>query len=569
VNGEELYTGCEDDGYSVVVNGNTYNQNNPLGTEILTSFLGCDSTVAINLTYNASVSGEELYTGCEDDGYSVLVNSNLYNQATPNGSETLISSNGCDSIVTINLVFNPTLTGDELYTGCEEDGYSVIVNSNIYDQSNPSGTEILTSSLGCDSIVTINLIYNQSSSGNENYVGCVGDGYTVDVNGVIYNETNPTGVQILTNSNGCDSTIIIDLVFNNETFGEELHNGCIGDGYSIVVNGNTYDELNPVGTELLTNYLNCDSTVSIDLSFSNSVTGEELYNGCIGDGYSVLVNGNTYDESNSNGTEILTSTGGCDSIVTITLTFNSELTGEELYNGCEDDGYSVVVNDNTYNQGNPTGSETLISSSGCDSIVTIDLIFNQIANSEELHNGCQGDGYVILVNGIVYNESNPTGTETLTTSAGCDSIVTINLVFNDVLSGEELHDGCIDDGYSVVVNNITYDQGNPIGSETLTSSAGCDSIVSINLVFNDVLTADELYIGCDDDGYSVVVNNNTYDQDNPIGSETLTSSIGCDSIVSINLTFNPELFGDELYTGCEDDGYSVLVNGNIYTKTIH
>ena len=47
------------------------------------------------------------------------------------------------------------------------------------------------------------------------------------------------------NANGCDSTVTIDLVYNSNTSGTESYVGCAGDGYSVVVNGVTYDESNP------------------------------------------------------------------------------------------------------------------------------------------------------------------------------------------------------------------------------------------------------------------------------------------------------------------------------------
>ena len=50
-------------------------------------------------------------------------------------------------------------------------------------------------------------------------------------------------------SNGCDSTVTIDLTFNSSVTGSEAYTGCLGDGYSVVVNGVTYAEANPSGTE--------------------------------------------------------------------------------------------------------------------------------------------------------------------------------------------------------------------------------------------------------------------------------------------------------------------------------
>ena len=85
---------------------------------------------------------------------------------------------------------------------------------------------------------------------------------------------------------------------------------------------------------------------------------------------------------------------------------------------------------------------------------------------------------------LFMTKSNPVGSETLTSAAGCDSIVNINLIFNATLTGNENYQGCEGDGYSVNVNGVVYNENNPIGSETISSSSGCDSIVSINLVYN-------------------------------------------------------------------------------------
>ncbi len=76
--------------------------------------------------------------------------------------ETLAAANGCDSVVTINLQFLPNTTGTEIYTGCAGDGYSVVVNGTTYNESNPTGMETLAAANGCDSVVTINLVFCQT-----------------------------------------------------------------------------------------------------------------------------------------------------------------------------------------------------------------------------------------------------------------------------------------------------------------------------------------------------------------------------------------------------------------------
>ena len=116
------------------------------------------------------------------------------------------------------------------------------INEIISNSGNTSETVIYTlSSVGpapsfCtgssfDFMLTISPATNP---GIENYSGCSGDGYSVLVNGVTYNESNPSGTEVLSNANGCDSTVTIDLTFNSSVTGSEAYTGCLGDGYAVV-----------------------------------------------------------------------------------------------------------------------------------------------------------------------------------------------------------------------------------------------------------------------------------------------------------------------------------------------
>lgn len=100
------------------------------------------------------------------------------------------------------------------------------------------------------------------------------------------------------------------------------------------------------------------------------------------------------------------------------------------YNGCSGDNYSINVNGNTYNENNPSGTEYMNSSSGCvDSIVNINLVFNPLDTTKIVYEGIQGDGHKVIINGTIYDEFNPFGTEILKNHYGCDSIIYINLSF--------------------------------------------------------------------------------------------------------------------------------------------
>lgn len=142
-------------------------------------------------------------------------------------------------------------------------GSSLTINGTLYNETNPSGTEILTSSIGCDSLVEINLIFKNELFINLNQTLCNRD--SIIINGTVYSAQNPTGIETLTSIYGCDSIINIDLTFNGNIQSTFNPSVCFGD--SVSVNGTTYDELNPTGIEMLTTDLGCDSAVHIELVF--------------------------------------------------------------------------------------------------------------------------------------------------------------------------------------------------------------------------------------------------------------------------------------------------------------
>ena len=122
----------------------------------------------------------------------------------------------------------------------------MVVGTVTFDESNPSGDVMLTNMAGCDSLVSVDFTFQQNQVNNITHNGCEGDGFTVEVDSIIYDETNPSAIVQLTGANGCDSIINVDLAFSDVITTPIVHNGCEGDGFSVVVDNVTYDETNPI-----------------------------------------------------------------------------------------------------------------------------------------------------------------------------------------------------------------------------------------------------------------------------------------------------------------------------------
>ena len=222
------------------------------------------------------------------------------------------------------------------------------------------------------------------------------------------------------------------------------------------------------------------------------------------------------------------SSAGCDSIITTHLTVthtNSTLHATVCDSYTSPSGNYVWTSSGTYN-------DTLFgaSSAGCDSIITTHLTITHI-NSTLHATVC--DSYTSPSGNYIWTSSG-TYNDTLfgVSSAGCDSIITTHLTITHINS--TLH--------AMVCDSYTSPSGNYIWTSSGTyndtlfgaSSAGCDSVITINLTvarINSMIseTATDKYIA--PSGNYVWTSSGIYN-DTLFGA----SSRGCDSVITINLT---------------------------------
>ena len=120
---------------------------------------------------------------------------------------------------------------------------------------------------------------------------------------------------------------------------------------------------------------------------------------------------------------------------------------------------------------------------------------------------------------------------TLTNAAGCDSIVTLHLTILNTDYTDITEVAC--NSYTWIGN--TYTESGDY-SVTLTNAAGCDSVVTLHLTVDttsytefSVEIADSCYIYESPSFSMTFCGSNDY-------TFTLTSALGCDSIVTLHLT---------------------------------
>ena len=402
-----------------------------------TSTSGCiDTSSSVSISVKSLSYSTDSVVSC--DSYT-WVDGLTYTSSTNTPTYTYTASNGCDSVVTLNLTINTSETGVDVVTAC--DSYTW-VDGVTYTSSTNTPTYTYTASNGCDSVVTLSLTINTSKTGMASVSACTS--YTW-VDGLTYTTSTNTPTYTYTASNGCDSVVTLSLTINQPTSDTAVVIAC---GSYTWIDGQTYTSSTTTPTYTLTGSNGCDSVVGLDLTIKSLSYSTDSVVSC--DSYT-WVDGLTYTSSTNTPTYTYTASNGCDSVVTLNLTINTSETGVDVVTAC--DSYTWV-DGVTYTSSTNTPTYTYTASNGCDSVVNLDLTIESIDATVTLSgltiSALPGydlyQWYECTANGLVVlnNETN----DSIVITANGDYAVVIN------------NNNCSDTSDCVTINNVGFRENN-------------------------------------------------------------------------------------------------------------
>lgn len=116
------------------------------------------TTVTDNFVFEFSggneTYGTDVQSACQTYTW---IDGNTYTSSNNTATHTLVNAAGCDSIVTLDLTINNSTTGTDVQSACQTYTW---IDGNTYTASNNTATHTLTNAAGCDSIVTLDLTIN-------------------------------------------------------------------------------------------------------------------------------------------------------------------------------------------------------------------------------------------------------------------------------------------------------------------------------------------------------------------------------------------------------------------------
>ena len=502
----------------------------------------CATTIDITVIVHPIETSTTNITIC-DDLLPYSWNGLTFNSA---GSQTatLSSTAGCDSLATLNLTVNPEVSSTTDITICD-DLLPYSWNGLTFN-STGSQTATLSSTAGCDSLATLNLTVNPEVSSATDITIC-DNLLPFSWNGLTFNAAG-SQTATLSSASGCDSLATLNLTVNPEVSSTTDITIC-DDILPYSWNGLTFNSAGSQ-TATLSSASGCDSLATLNLTVNPEVSSTTDITIC-DDLLPYSWNGLTFNAAGSQ-TATLSSAAGCDSLATLNLIVNTSISNTDIQTAC--DSYTWI-DGNTYTTSNNSATVMLSTSDGCDSLVTLDLSINNSYNTTDIQGAC--DSYT-WIDGNTYTTSNNTATMMLTSIAGCDSLVTLDLTIDNSLTGTDVQTAC--DSYTWI-DGITYTSSNNTATVLLTASGGCDSLVTLDLTIGTSNTGIDVQTACDSYTW---IDGNTYTTSNNSATWTLTNASGCDSTVTLDLTITNSNTGTDVQTAC--DSYT-WIDGNTYTTS--
>ena len=583
---------CES--YTWSANGQTYTQSGTY-TANLTTAMGCDSIVTLNLTISNEITVTFDTTICPDN-FPLNNWHGDWGDFTAAGDlqQHFTTTSGCDSTVSLHVHAYPkpnlTLTAPDGAGGCPRMSGNYVITPNITNAQTP---------------------YIYEWHGNQNsYTGNAATA-TIPANGTC---TEYADTLYLTDANGCKDTATVSFSTvdgTNPAFtttfddvdAEVLGYDCryrvpdiialmqptdncgIAEMIQVPLPGNDIDDNTDVHITI-EDHCGNRATWDVEVKVPQPLTANELDHtnvSCTGanDGTVTLsgVAGGSpqyhyaWTSSGAGATNVTSQTGTSLSNLapgtyTVTITDDAECsieksvtvdvdgaasTGVETYVVCDQFTWHGV----TYTSSNNTATYTTTNAAGCDSVVTLNLTVNHSNNAIYTTTACETYEW----HGVTYTESTNTPTYTTTNAAGCDSTTTLNLTVyhNDY----QVHYATACDTYTWTIRGHSYTRTNSdviVDTYTIGTCTGADTL---HLTINHSSSGVDEEVACNT--YTWYRNGQTYTNSTNTPSITLPNgnSFGCDSNIVLHLTINRSTSGIDAHTAC--DSYTWPMNSMTYT----
>ncbi|MFN0013992.1 MAG: hypothetical protein ACKVU2_05535, partial [Saprospiraceae bacterium] len=345
-------------------------------------------------------------------------------------------------------------------------------------------------------------------------------------------------VFVLQNAQGCDSLLTVNVAALPASAGVLNASACAG--ASFVYNG-TPVLAGSSQVFVLQNALGCDSLLTVNVAALPASAGTLNASACAGSSF--VYNG-TAVLAGSSQVFVLQNARGCDSLLTVNVAALPASAGTLNASACAGSNFD-------YN-GTPVAAGSsqvfvLQNAQGCDSLLMVTVTALPVTFGTLNAGACAGSSFNYNGTPVTAGSSQ---VFVLQNIHGCDSMLTVNVATWPASAGSFTTQVCTGDTYTY---NGTVLQAGQTQDFVLQNQLGCDSVVTVTVVALPIPTGTEQAGACPGEAF---IYQGTALFAGTTQLFTLTSALGCDSIVTVTVSALPTTTETRVVTICPNETYT-------------
>ncbi|WP_297085572.1 Ig-like domain-containing protein [uncultured Draconibacterium sp.] len=516
-------------------------------TATLKTSEGCDSVVTMEVSILYPTYSDELTEVCENEpafdwnGNTILTDRDgVYNA-------TLVNAVGCDSILTLTVQSNPVSTF-EMDTVLCVGAPSFIWNGQTITSARDDSYQVtLQNQFNCDSLVTLNVFVIPPDTTYLDTTLCEGDAPFAWYSNTIQTNFSDQYETRLNNRYNCDSLLIfnVEILPITDTIIDtmlcyETPAFAWNNLMVYALNDSTYRD-----TLVGANQFGCDSVLTLNVSivYPDTVTIDTTI--CEGEpdfawGVNTINQVDAYTDSIY--TDVLTNQYGCDSIVYLDVEILRPTYILDTIEICENEPAFTWHSINILTDRDSIYTDTLYYQQGCDSLrLELTLISHPLTDTLLDTILCEGSPEFAWNNVWIQTDFSQVYFDTLpgANQYGCDSLLTYDVTILPAMKDTLTNSICYGDPVADWYGISISNETDSVYIYNAPGPSGCDTLIYYEVTVLPV-TDSVLYLTLCYGAPDTTINNVTITSDQSwIYFDTIPNFYNCDSLLTYNVTILP------------------------------
>ena len=264
---------------------------------------------------------------------------------------------------------------------------------------------------------------------------------------------------------------------------------------------------------------------------------------------------------------LFTNQNGCDSVISLTIHALPTFDTTVVYTLCEDEVFSFPDGVNKRVNADTSFSLSLSTESGCDSIVSFKILTLKKHETYSSEFICQGSQYTFQDGSVVVLEKDTLITNLFTTTNGCDSNFYHLIQINKTDTGIENLELCLGEKFTLPNGSEVTLDSTIVFTSNSTTPFGCDSITKTTITALPLYYRDTTFKVCSGSIFEFPNANQVQIIRDTTFYNELTSSKGCDSIISGTIIVLPNFFKETREKVCSGTQFQFPDGSLLHVKS--